>query len=46
MSDEFVKKVTAAFTSGNYADVIYERGAQTSNSHEFRQKAYSEYLPH
>ncbi len=45
MSDEFVEKVAAAFEAGNYADVIHEWGAQTSNSHEFKEKAYAEYLP-
>lgn len=47
MSDdeEFFRKVKAAFSAGNYADVIHEWGAETSNSHDFKRKAYADYQP-
>ena len=44
MSDEFMEKVKAQFKAGNYAKVIEEWGAETSNSHEFKQKAYADYI--
>ena len=40
MSDEFLEKVKAQFEAGNYADAINEWGAETSHSHDFKQKAY------
>lgn len=44
MSDDFLVKVKALFEAGNYADAIYEWGAETSHSHEFKQAAYSDYI--
>jgi len=43
MSDEILEKVKAQFEAGNYADAIYEWGAQTSNSHAFKRSAYADY---
>ncbi len=43
MSDEFLEKVKAQFAAGNYAEVIEEWGIDTSNSHEFKEKAYADY---
>lgn len=43
MSDEFLEKVKAQFNRGDYAGVIREWGAETSNSHEFKQRAYADY---
>lgn len=43
MSDEFLDKVTALFEAGRYADAIQEWGIDTSNSHDFKQKAYADY---
>jgi len=44
MTDEFIEKVKAQFEAGDYAKVIEEWGAETSNSHEFKQKAYADYI--
>jgi hypothetical protein len=43
MSDEFLDKVMAQFEAGKYADAIQEWGIDTSNSHDFKQKAYADY---
>lgn len=44
MTDEFLEKVQKQFESGNYADAIREWGISTSNSADFKQSAYADYV--
>ena len=45
MTDEFLERIKTQFTAGDYAGVIEEWGAETSNSHEFKFNAYNGYRP-
>lgn len=44
MTDEFLDRVKRLFENQQYAEAIREWGADTSNSHEFKHKAYADYI--